>query len=193
MPTHGGDLGRQGTSSAPVLSRSSSRTLGQSPKKRNFRDTASEADSSSALDDKSGSENDVEPSRNNRNSLPTLSRQSLSMPAGTQIPSLANIRQEEDHDNRNIQTPEPTLNTHNGTMHVSLPASPAPLFSPSRALSPIPLTLGGPADPRTYSAVTTGLRSIESFVVQGEAGKGAYGLVRKVREKGPDGQAVGAR
>ncbi|GAA5893185.1 hypothetical protein JCM6882_003907 [Rhodosporidiobolus microsporus] len=49
----------------------------------------------------------------------------------------------------------------------------------------------GPVDPRTYSAVT-GLRDISSFVVEGdEAGKGAYGSVRRAREKGPDGKAVG--
>jgi len=49
----------------------------------------------------------------------------------------------------------------------------------------------GPVDPRTYSAVT-GLRNIKSFVVeQEEAGKGAYGSVRRARERGPSGQAVG--
>ncbi|GAA5828072.1 hypothetical protein JCM11251_005718 [Rhodosporidiobolus azoricus] len=49
----------------------------------------------------------------------------------------------------------------------------------------------GPVDPRTYSAVT-GLRDINSFVVEGdEAGKGAYGSVRRAREKGKDGKAVG--
>lgn len=48
----------------------------------------------------------------------------------------------------------------------------------------------GPVDPRKYSAVT-GLRGIGDFVIEGEAGKGAYGTVRKAREKGPDGNAVG--
>ncbi|TNY17533.1 kinase-like domain-containing protein, partial [Rhodotorula diobovata] len=49
----------------------------------------------------------------------------------------------------------------------------------------------GPVDPRTYSAVT-GLRDIDAFVCEdGEAGKGAYGSVRRAREKGPDGQPIG--
>lgn len=51
----------------------------------------------------------------------------------------------------------------------------------------------GPVDPRTYSAVT-GLRDIDAFVCEdGEAGKGAYGSVRRAREKGPDGQPIGVR
>ncbi|GJN91905.1 hypothetical protein Rhopal_004930-T1 [Rhodotorula paludigena] len=49
----------------------------------------------------------------------------------------------------------------------------------------------GPVDPRTYSAVT-GLRDINAFVcADEEAGKGAYGSVRRARQKGPDGKAVG--
>lgn len=48
----------------------------------------------------------------------------------------------------------------------------------------------GPVDPKKYSAVT-GLRGIHDFVIEGEAGKGAYGTVRKAREKGPDGKAMG--
>ncbi|GAA5983338.1 hypothetical protein JCM5350_003077 [Sporobolomyces pararoseus] len=49
----------------------------------------------------------------------------------------------------------------------------------------------GPVDPRTYSAVT-GLRDISSFIVEREeAGKGAYGSVRRARERGPQGQPVG--
>lgn len=49
----------------------------------------------------------------------------------------------------------------------------------------------GPVDPRTYSAIT-GLRDIRSFVCeQDEAGKGAYGSVRRARERGPDGKPIG--
>lgn len=49
----------------------------------------------------------------------------------------------------------------------------------------------GPVDPRTYSAVT-GLRDIRSFVCEDEeAGKGAYGSVRRARERGPDGKPIG--
>ncbi|BGO88394.1 serine/threonine protein kinase [Rhodotorula toruloides] len=49
----------------------------------------------------------------------------------------------------------------------------------------------GPVDPRTYSAVT-GARDIRSFVCdEEEAGKGAYGSVRRAREKGKDGKPVG--
>ncbi|GAA5821066.1 hypothetical protein JCM10212_003099 [Sporobolomyces blumeae] len=49
----------------------------------------------------------------------------------------------------------------------------------------------GPVDPRTYSAVT-GLRDISSFVVEPEeAGRGAYGSVKRAREKGPSGRPVG--
>lgn len=48
----------------------------------------------------------------------------------------------------------------------------------------------GPVDPRVYSAMT-GRRNIDSFVIEGEAGKGAYGLVRRAREKGPDGLPTG--
>ncbi|BGP44202.1 serine/threonine protein kinase [Rhodotorula kratochvilovae] len=49
----------------------------------------------------------------------------------------------------------------------------------------------GPVDPRTYSAVT-GRRDIGSFVCEEtEAGKGAYGSVRRARERGRDGRPVG--
>lgn len=54
----------------------------------------------------------------------------------------------------------------------------------------------GPVDPRTYSAVT-GLRDVRSFVVEDgegeEQGRGAYGSVRRARERGRDGKAVGVR
>ncbi|KAK4701119.1 hypothetical protein P7C70_g5117, partial [Phenoliferia sp. Uapishka_3] len=53
-----------------------------------------------------------------------------------------------------------------------------------------PVNCLGPVDPSKYSAVT-GLRTINDFVVMGEAGKGAYGTVRKAREKGPDGLPTG--
>ncbi|EGF98155.1 uncharacterized protein MELLADRAFT_118591 [Melampsora larici-populina 98AG31] len=48
-----------------------------------------------------------------------------------------------------------------------------------------------PIDPRSYSA-STGYRSIDSFVIEGEAGKGAYGVVKKVRERGagPDAPSL---
>ena len=54
----------------------------------------------------------------------------------------------------------------------------------------LPFSDTGPVDPHRYSAVT-GARTIFSFTVEEEAGKGAYGLVRKVREIGPDGQPRG--
>ncbi|ORY90318.1 kinase-like domain-containing protein [Leucosporidium creatinivorum] len=62
-----------------------------------------------------------------------------------------------------------------------------------RPISPVQLDRRnnlGPVDPRSYSAVT-GLRDISHFVIESEAGKGAYGTVVKAREKGPEGQAVG--
>lgn len=50
----------------------------------------------------------------------------------------------------------------------------------------------GPVDPRRYSAYS-GFRSIDDFVVEGQAGKGAYGTVRKARERGADGLPQGVR
>ncbi|GAA5895702.1 hypothetical protein JCM5296_007396 [Sporobolomyces johnsonii] len=88
------------------------------------------------------------------------------------------------------------------TLSTSLPSTaetpeePALSHSPPLAAVGKPVDLDwtkplGPVDPRTYSAVT-GLRDIGSFVVEGEeAGKGAYGSVRRARERGPDGKAVG--
>lgn len=49
----------------------------------------------------------------------------------------------------------------------------------------LPLLPGGPIDPRKYSA-RTGARSIHSFSIQGESGKGAYGSVVKAREYARD-------
>lgn len=45
-----------------------------------------------------------------------------------------------------------------------------------------------PIDPRSYSAVT-GHRTIHSFAIEGDAGSGAYGIVKRARERalGPDG------
>ena len=66
----------------------------------------------------------------------------------------------------------------------------APLAPFSGRLNePVPLARTGPVDPRSYSS-RTGARSIKSFEIQGEAGKGAYGTVCMAREKGPDGIAV---
>lgn len=51
----------------------------------------------------------------------------------------------------------------------------------------------GPVDPRTYSAVT-GMRDIRSFICdEEEAGKGAYGSVRRARERSKAGKPVGVR
>lgn len=55
----------------------------------------------------------------------------------------------------------------------------------------IPLDSFGPVDAHAYSAIT-GARNIHSFTVEREAGKGAYGLVRKVREIDESGHAIGA-
>lgn len=48
-----------------------------------------------------------------------------------------------------------------------------------------------PIDPRSYSA-STGYRTIDSFVIEAEAGKGAYGMVKKARERGapPDAPSL---
>ena len=168
--------------------------------------TTSETDESLDLD----LEMERRMSQRSSGSIPTLSRQSLSATTGTPTPG---------NGHGGSGTPVPsqagaslqpadaaTMRLANG---VSVSAAPSPLPpsspaaapsntssplipppSPSRASSPLPLTAIGPIDPRAYSAVT-GMRSVDSFVVQGEAGKGAYGLVRRVREKGPDGKAVG--
>lgn len=188
---HDDHLDHNGYSSAPAISRSSSTTWKRSPKKRNYRDLGSDADAdtSSAIDDTSASDGEVPP-EHDRSNLPTLSRQSLSMPAGTTIPGLP-----VSEGYNGMMTPQPhTPHVVNGIDPVngtnSLLSSPAPPYSPSRPCSPIPLYATGPPDPRAYSAVT-GLRNIDSFTVQGEVGKGAYGLVRKVREKGPDGRPIG--
>lgn len=188
---------RDGDGSAPVLSRSSSKTLGLNSngtkkKKRAPRKSRDEADTSSAIDDESSTDSEIIRTSQKDGALPTLSRQSLSMPTGAHIPGLDAIRQADATASDSTQGLTSTRNYTNATIHASLPASPVPAFSPSRASSPIPLTLGGPADPRAYSAVT-GLRDINSFIVQGEAGKGAYGLVRRVREKGADGRPTGVR
>lgn len=47
---------------------------------------------------------------------------------------------------------------------------------------PVPLDSTGPVDPSRYSAIT-GLRSIDSFAVQAEAGRGAYGSVVHATER----------
>lgn len=180
--------GNGSSSSTSYSNRSPHRTLSKSPKRRGYRDLTDDADisSTSALGDSSESDNEGIP-QNQRTSLPTLSRQSLSVPAGSPMPGIAQ------------DPPSPAIIRHtlldlvndgDGSGHLSPSQSPAPPFSPSRPSSPIPLGAGGPLDPRAYSAVT-GLRSIKSFNVQGEAGKGAYGLVRKVRELGPDGRPTG--
>ncbi|GAA97924.1 uncharacterized protein L969DRAFT_52685 [Mixia osmundae IAM 14324] len=59
-----------------------------------------------------------------------------------------------------------------------------------RPPSPLPLSALGPADPHEYSACTKA-RNITSFAVQGETGKGAYGLVTRGRERGTDGRPTG--
>ncbi|GAA6020320.1 hypothetical protein JCM10207_003225 [Rhodosporidiobolus poonsookiae] len=91
----------------------------------------------------------------------------------------------------------PTPDIFSSASATSVPSTPS-LSAPSApsadsALAPVDLDWTrplGPVDPRTYSAVT-GLRDIESFVVMGdEAGRGAYGSVRRAREK-RDGRAVG--
>ncbi|KAH8920898.1 kinase-like protein [Atractiella rhizophila] len=88
---------------------------------------------------------------------------------------------------------------------VGFSPAPTPSFSSSPAMSrassavPLPTSTAAkiplvdsrqPIDPQMYSAVT-GARSVDDFILEGEAGKGAYGLVRRGREKGIDGEPVG--
>lgn len=129
--------------------------------------------------------------------VPTLSRNSLSAATGA-----TNLSTSAGHAAGDVSTSGAHASTPMGDQAMlangtyvntsSLPFGNSPNlpFSPSRASSPIPLALAGPIDSRAYSAVT-GMRTVNSFIVQGEAGKGAYGLVRKVRERGADGQATG--
>lgn len=68
---------------------------------------------------------------------------------------------------------------------------PTPLTDDGPRIAPLDYTDGvGPIDPRCYSAIT-GARSISDFVIEGEQGSGAYGTVRRARERGPDGQPTG--
>ncbi|KAH9818532.1 kinase-like domain-containing protein [Melampsora americana] len=87
------------------------------------------------------------------------------------------------------------------SQRVSPPTSPTALLTSildaaqPPAIKPCSLIHDGvvrtPIDPRSYSA-STGYRSIDSFVIEGEAGKGAYGMVKKVRERGatPDAPSL---
>ncbi|KDE06926.1 CAMK/CAMKL/PASK protein kinase [Microbotryum lychnidis-dioicae p1A1 Lamole] len=100
---------------------------------------------------------------------PNLSRGSLSTPMGT--PSIWTPNRNET-DLFDVPT--------NDSTRANQPEL-APL-DPSHSL--------GAIDPRSYSAVT-GRRSIDSFVIESEAGRGAYGTVQKAREKGPDGEPIG--
>lgn len=161
----------------------------KSPRARNIRDLDNDFGSDYGETDESlDLEADMERRLSQRDSgqVPTLSRQSLSAPTGTPIPHApGNVSASGAH----ASTPlGDQVVLANGT---SVSASSLPFAgSPSRSTSPIPLALIGPIDSRAYSAVT-GLRTVRDFVVQGEAGKGAYGLVRKVRERGPEGRATG--
>ncbi|SCV67935.1 BQ2448_56 [Microbotryum intermedium] len=100
---------------------------------------------------------------------PNLSRGSLSTPTGT--PSIWTPSRNET---------DPFDATTNDSIRAKR-QDVAPL-DPSHSL--------GAIDPRCYSAVT-GRRSINSFVIESEAGRGAYGTVQKAREKGPDGEPTG--
>ncbi|KAK4052247.1 serine/threonine protein kinase [Microbotryomycetes sp. JL221] len=87
-----------------------------------------------------------------------------------------------------------SLTSTTGRLHTETsPETEKPPPSPVSPPSPVQfdrVTNLGPIDPRAYSFIT-GKRSINSFVIEGEAGKGAYGSVVKAREKGPDGQPIG--
>jgi hypothetical protein len=197
-----GSLHRDGTSSLPSLSRSASGNIKRSPKKRELREIFDDSDrdrdvsdtSASAIGDLTDSEVDLK-RVSQRDSLPTLSRQSLSVPSGTTIPGYLTPEREgnekdEVASNQEIQDQLQRNGAENNSAMSSLDSSPIPPFSPSRPSSPVPLSALGPVDPRAYSAVT-GLRSVRSFAVQAEAGKGAYGLVRKVKEVNPEGKPFG--
>ncbi|KAM0791994.1 hypothetical protein ACM66B_007106 [Microbotryomycetes sp. NB124-2] len=87
-----------------------------------------------------------------------------------------------------------SLTSTTGRLHTETsPEIEKPPPSPVSPPSPVQfdrVTNLGPIDPRAYSFVT-GKRNINSFVIEGEAGKGGYGSVVKAREKGPDGAPVG--
>ena len=188
--SHGG----QGNLTSPSMSKS--------PRTRNIHDLDNDMSSDfggGETDESLDLEADMERRLSARNSgqVPTLSRNSLSATTGTPTPQ-AHQPGYASTSGAHASTPmaenENVLTLANGVTvkASSLPFGQSPNlpFSPSRASSPVPLAMIGPIDPRAYSAVT-GLRTVNDFVVQGEAGKGAYGLVRKVREKGADGKAVG--
>ncbi|KAK4046648.1 serine/threonine protein kinase [Microbotryomycetes sp. JL201] len=87
-----------------------------------------------------------------------------------------------------------SLTSTTGRLHTeSSPEIEKPPPSPVSPPSPVQfdrVTNLGPIDPRAYSFIT-GKRNIDSFVIEGEAGKGGYGSVVKAREKGSDGKPVG--
>ena len=51
-------------------------------------------------------------------------------------------------------------------------------------------SVGPPSSGQALPGKTSG-KSIDDYVIESEAGRGAYGLVKRARAKGPDGQAVG--
>lgn len=141
--------------------------------------------------------------RKTSNAVPTLSRGSLSAHTGSPFPGAAppapaEIKKaltahiiQDSLDSTPVKSRDFTR-TVSTTRDTSLAPSPNPQLPVlmSRSQSPVPLSTTGPMDPRHYSAVT-GIRNIDTFAVVSEAGKGAYGLVRKVREIGDDGYPTG--
>ena len=64
------------------------------------------------------------------------------------------------------------------------------LLQTAVSTSPVALDFHGPVDPRSYSA-RTGARTIADFVIESEAGKGAYGTVVRGHAKDANGQPEG--
>jgi hypothetical protein len=75
----------------------------------------------------------------------------------------------------------PSISTASSIKDPVLPTTPIVLDMTNRL---------GPVDPRQYSAVT-GFRTIDNFVIEGDAGKGAYGTVKRAREKSNTGEPIG--
>ena len=64
------------------------------------------------------------------------------------------------------------------------------LLQSAISASPVALDFHGPVDPRSYSA-RTGARTIADFVIESEAGKGAYGTVVRGHAKDANGKPEG--
>lgn len=211
----GGDIGRSRmklmrlNSSRSLNASSGSRTLGEDTR-YNSDENEDSSSSSSGSDEDEDYEQVARPDAapwNSSTSLKVVGKSQAPTSQQSDLKHQVILPSDEEpvlNDFEEDKVPPRSLNQHRDSMsrtaasglvglrryNSSFATDTSSLLQSAISASPVALDFHGPVDPRSYSA-RTGARTIADFVIESEAGKGAYGTVVRGHAKDANGQPEG--